>query len=398
MKVLHILDHSVPIFSGYSFRSAAITGFQKKLGIDPVVLTSPKHGSRSNDVEEIDGVRHYRTAILSDTSTAYLPFVKELRLMCRLKQRIAEVACEEKVDLIHSHSPSLNGLPAWKIARSLNIPFVYEARAFWEDAAVDHGTFGERSVRYRISRAVENFVFRQADAVIVIAEAMREELSRRGISKDRISVIPNGVDIEGFQPRERNRQLAERLGLNGGPVFGFIGSLYHYEGLQLLMEAFPAILAQVPGARLLVIGGGPEESMLKEASRRCNGMISMIGNIPHVQVPDYYSVIDVLVYPRQRMRLTDLVTPLKPLEAMAMGKAVVASDVGGHRELIQHGVTGLLFRADDVDALTQEGVRVAMDRDLRERLGKVGRKHVEDERRWLGIVSNYLGIYNKLLH
>ena len=397
MKVLHILDHSAPIFSGYSFRSAAITGFQKKLGIDPVVLTSPKHGSRSNDVEEIDGVRHYRTAILSDTATAHLPFIKELRLMRRLKQRIAEVACEEKVDLIHSHSPSLNGLPAWKVARSLNMPFVYEARAFWEDAAVDHGTFSEGSARYRVSRAVENFVFRKADAVVVIAKGMREEISQRGIIKD-ISVIPNGVNVDEFQPRERNRELTKRLKLNGGPVFGFIGSFYHYEGLRFLIEAFPGIRTQLPEAKLLLVGGGPEEQVLRELSAKCNGAVSIIGNVPHTEVPDYYSVIDVLVYPRQKMRLTDLVTPLKPLEAMAMGKAVVASDVGGHRELIQHGVTGLLFRADDVDALTQEGVRVAIDRNLRERLGKVGRKHVEDERRWLGIVSNYLGIYNKLLH
>jgi len=396
MKVLHILDHSVPIFSGYSFRSAAITRFQKQLGMDPVVLTSPKHGSHSNDLEEIDGVRHYRTAALPDVSTAHLLFVKELRLMRQLKQRITEVVSEEKVDLIHSHSPSLNGLPAWRIARSLNIPFVYEARAFWEDAAVDHGTFREESARYKISRAVETFVFRKANAVIVIAEGMREELSRRGISKDKISVIPNGVDIEGFQPRERNRQLAEQLELNGGPVFGFIGSLYHYEGLRLLMEAFPKILAQVPGARLLVVGGGPEESVLKEASKQCNGMVTMIGSVPHAQIPDYYSVIDVLVYPRQRMRLTDLVTPLKPLEAMAMGKTVVASDVGGHRELIQHGVTGLLFRADDVAALTQEGVRAAMDRELRDKLGKLGRRHVESERRWSEIVSKYLTIYKQL--
>ena len=398
MKVLHILDHSVPIFSGYSFRSAAIIRFQKTLGINPVVLTSPKHGPCAKGVEEIDGVRHYRTAVLPDTSAAHLPFVKELRLMRHLKARIGEVAREEKVDLIHSHSPSLNGLPAWKIARSLGIPFVYEARAFWEDAAVDHGTFSAGSVRYRVSRAVETFVFRRADAVIVISEAMRKELSQRGIIKDRISVIPNGVDIEGFQPRQRNRQLAERLGLNGGPVFGFIGSFYHYEGLRLLLEAFPGILARVPGAKLLLIGGGPEEQVLKEAGSRCNGLVSMIGNVPHAQVPDYYSVIDVLVYPRQKMRLTDLVTPLKPLEAMAMGKAVVASDVGGHRELIQHGVTGLLFRADDVTALTREGIRAAMDRDLREKLGRVGRKHVEEERRWPEIVSKYLPIYNRLLH
>src|SRR5215472_5794622 len=135
MKVLHVLDHSVPIFSGYSFRSAAITGFQKNLGLDPVVLTSSKQGSRSNDLEEIDGVRYYRTAVAPDVLAAGLPFLKEWRLMRRLKQRATEIMVEEKVDLIHSHSPSLNGLPAWRIARNRNLPFVYEARAFWEDAA-----------------------------------------------------------------------------------------------------------------------------------------------------------------------------------------------------------------------------------------------------------------------
>ena len=318
--------------------------------------------------------------------------------MQRLKRRATEIMDEEKVDLIHSHSPSLNGLPAWRIARNRNLPFVYEARAFWEDAAVDHGTFSERSLRYRVSRAAETFVFRQADAVIVIAEAMRDELLLRGINKDKIFVIPNGVDIRGFHPRERNWKLAEQLKLNGGPVFGFIGSLYHYEGLRLLVEAFPKIVAQVPDASLLIIGGGPEEPLLKKAADSSNGVVRMIGNIPHSQISDYYSVIDVLVYPRQKMRLTDLVTPLKPLEAMAMGKMVLASDVGGHRELIQHEITGLLFRADDSASLTKEGIRAALDGDLRHRMGKRGRKHVERERKWPEIVSKYVTIYEQLVH
>ena len=398
MKVLHILDHSVPIFSGYSFRSANIVRFQKALGIDPIVLTSSKHGSRFNDVEEIDGVRYHRTTVLPHVLGNDLPFIKEARLMRQLKARIAEVARLEQVNLIHSHSPSLNGFPAWMIARKLNLPFVYEARAFWEDAAVDHGTFRAGSLRYRVSRAFESVVFRKADAVIVIAEAMQRELCQRGISDETIFVVPNGVDTEGFRPRARNRELAHRLELNGGPVFGFIGSFYHYEVLRLLLEAFPGIRVQVPGARLLLVGGGPEEQVLRELSSRCNGAVSIIGNVPHAQVPDYYSLIDVLIYPRQRMRLTDLVTPLKPLEAMAMGKAVVASDVGGHRELIQHEITGLLFRADDATALAREGMRAAMDGDLREKLGRLGRKHVEQERGWRDIVSKYLDIYNQLLH
>jgi glycogen(starch) synthase len=398
MKVLHVLDHSVPQFSGYSFRSANIVKFQKALGMNPVVLTSPKHGSLANGVEDIEGVRYYRTAELQENWTRDLPFVKESRLMSRLKERIAAVVRSEKIDLIHSHSPSLNGLPAWKIARSAKLPFVYEARAFWEDAAVDHGTFTEGSLRYRISRSVENFVFCKAGAVVVIAEPMRRELIQRGISEDKLFVVPNGVDVDDFQPRRRNPQLAQRLGLNGGVVFGFVGSLYHYEGLQLLLQAFPEIVARVPQAKLLLIGGGPEEQVLKKASRACGGAVSMLGNVPHLEVPDYYSVIDVLVYPRQKMRLTDLVTPLKPLEAMAMGKTIVASDVGGHRELIEHGVTGLLFKADDIHALAAEGVRAATDRGLRENLGKLGRKYVEEERRWAKIVSRYVDIYNKVLH
>lgn len=397
MKILHVLDHSLPIYSGYSFRSASILKFQKMLGIDPVVLTSPKQGSRFAESEEIDGIRYYRTPTLENHPAHLLPFLREGFIMGRLRRRIAEVVAEEKVDLIHSHSPSLNGLPALKVARNRNVPCVYEARAFWEDAAVNHGTFSEGSLRYRISRAAETFLFRRADAVIVIAEGMRKELAGRGINKETVFVIPNGVDIDGFRPRERNRDLAERLGLNGGPVFGFVGSFYRYEGLQMLLEAFAAISSHVPGARLLLVGGGPEEIALRELSRGCSS-VNMIGNVPHSEVWDYYSVIDVLVYPRQRMRLTDLVTPLKPLEAMAMGKAVVASDVGGHRELIQHGVTGLLFPADDVTALTREGIRAATDRNLREKLGQAGRKHVEEKRGWPKIVSKYWQIYSQLLH
>src|SRR3954452_20304727 len=140
MKVLHVLDHSLPLFSGYSFRSANIMRFQKVHGVDPIVLTSPKHGSTGNSSEEIEGVRYYRTGALPNDFRHNLPFVKELILMTRLKRRIEQVVHDENVDLIHSHSPSLNGLPASNIATKTGLPFVYEARAFWEDAAVDHGT------------------------------------------------------------------------------------------------------------------------------------------------------------------------------------------------------------------------------------------------------------------
>src|SRR5690242_9114756 len=137
MNILHVLDHSVPLFSGYSFRSRSIIHAQRALGLHPVVLTSPKHGSSADAVEEIEGIRYYRTASLAGDSIGELPFARELKLMARLARRIAAVAKQENIDLIHSHSPLLNGLPALWVARRVKCPLVYEARAFWEDAAVD---------------------------------------------------------------------------------------------------------------------------------------------------------------------------------------------------------------------------------------------------------------------
>lgn len=397
MKILHVLDHSVPLFSGYSFRSRSIIHAQRALGLHSVVLTSPKHGSSADGVEEIEGIRYYRTASFAGDSIGKLPFAREVKLMARLARRITAVAKQENIDLIHSHSPLLNGLPALWVARRLNVPLVYEARAFWEDAAVDHGTFAEGSFRYRVSRGLETFLFKQADHAITICAAMRQELARRGIALSRVSVVPNGVDIEEFTPLKRSAPLARRLGLNGGPVFGFIGSFYRYEGLRFLVEAFPRIRAQIPDARLMLVGGGEEEPILRELAQTQQDGILFTGRVPHHEVNDYYSLVDVIVCPRLRMRLTELVTPLKPLESMAMGKAVLASDVGGHQELIENGRTGLLFRAEDSEDIVKQSVRLAGDPTLRAALGEAGRHFVASERSWDKLAQRYVGIYNELL-
>ena len=171
MNVLHVLDHSVPLFSGYSFRSRSIIHAERALGLNPIVLTSPKHGSPADGVDAIEGIRYYRTASLAADALGVVPFARELGLMVRLARRIAAVARQEKIELIHSHSPLLNGLPSIWVARRLKIPLVYEARAFWEDAAVDHGTCKEGSFRYRMSRALETFLFKRADQSVTICES-----------------------------------------------------------------------------------------------------------------------------------------------------------------------------------------------------------------------------------
>jgi PEP-CTERM/exosortase A-associated glycosyltransferase len=396
MKILHVLDHSVPLFSGYSFRSRSIIHGQRTLGLDAIALTSPKHGSARDGVEEIEEIRYYRTASLAGDFLADISFARELKLMVRLARRIESVAIREKADLIHSHSPLLNGLPALRVARRLKIPVIYEARAFWEDAAVDHGTFKEGSLRYRLSRGLESYLFKHADRVITICEGMRRELGGRGVPADHVSVVPNGVNVEEFVPLPRAAGLAGQLGIDGGPVFGFIGSFYRYEGLRFLVETFPKIRAQIPTARLMLVGGGEEERALKALAAENAGIV-FTGRVPHDQVAGYYSLVDVFVCPRLRMRLTDLVTPLKPLESMAMGKAVLASDVGGHRELIDDGRTGVLFAAEDSDDLIKQSVRLARDVALRENLGEAGRQFVAHERSWDKLAERYVAIYEETL-
>lgn len=182
-------------------------------------------------------------------------------------------------------------------------------------------------------------------------------------------------------------------------MLGFLGSFYGYEGLHLLIEAMPALLAADPDIRLLMVGGGPEDAALRAQAAALPNPDAVIftGRVHHSEVQRYYSLVDLLVYPRVSMRLTDIVTPLKPLEAMAQNKIMVASDVGGHRELIRYGETGNLFRADDVADLTATILRVLGAPDTWDAQRKAGRIFVETERTWANSASNYRRAYGTAL-
>ncbi|PYM54332.1 MAG: glycosyltransferase, exosortase A system-associated [Candidatus Rokuibacteriota bacterium] len=388
-RALHVLDHSLPIGSGYSYRSRSIVTFQKRLGLDPVVLTSPKQGTNTDGREQVDGITHYRTG----RAGGRLPFARELLLMARMAARIIRVARAEGVDLIHAHSPSLNGLPALWAGRRLGLPVIYEVRTFWEDAAVNNGTFTEGSLRYRVSRALETVVLRRAHRVVAICEGIRSEIISRGIPPERIALVPNGVDPEWLEPRTRATEIANHLGLGDGPVFGYIGSFSRYEGLAFLIDAMPELLGRFPNAKLLLVGGGRDEEAVRKAAGNIGAAVLVPGRVPQEDVRDFYTVVDVFVLPRRRIRLTELVTPLKPLEAMAMGLPVLASDIGGHAEIVNNGQTGLLFKTESSKSLVEQARRLGEDRDLRAQLGAGGRQWVEAERTWERIVARYPPIY-----
>jgi PEP-CTERM/exosortase A-associated glycosyltransferase len=397
MRVLHILDHSVPAQTGYTFRTLAILREQRALGWETFHLTGPKQGTVAAPEEQVDGWHFHRTPC-SRGLLGGIVGLAEIEMMSGFARRIEEVARSVRPDLLHAHSPVLNAIPALRVGHRLGIPVVYEVRAIWEDAAVDHGTAREGGVRYRLSRALETWALKRADAVTTICEGLRHEIVARGIPNEKVTVVPNAVDVEQFSAGVPDAGLKQRLGLNGGPVLGFIGSFYAYEGLVVLLRALAKLLARGEQVRALLVGGGRQEEELKRLAVELGvaNRVVFAGRVPHAEVQRYYDLIDVLVYPRLSMRLTELVTPLKPLEAMAQGRLFVASDVGGHRELIRPGETGTLFRAGDAEALAATVTALLREPGRWERLKTAARRYVETERTWKRSVARYEGVYARL--
>lgn len=399
MLVLHVLDHSLPLHSGYAFRTVAILREQRNRGWRTLQLTTPRQGAGALAHEESDGWRFERTPFVPGWLSR-LPgggYLDEMRATYR---RILDLIDTHRPDIVHAHSPVLNALPAIFAGHRRGVPVVYEVRALWEDGAVDHGTTTEGSLRYRVSRALETFALRRADHVTTICEGLRREIVSRGIPAQGVTVIPNAVDTESFRSGSTpDAGLRAQLGLAQATVLGFAGSFYGYEGLDHLIEALALLAPKHPSLKVLLLGGGPQQATLEALvkERNLGDRVVFTGRVPQREVQRYYDLVDLLVYPRKPIRLTELVTPLKPLEAMAQGRILIASDVGGHRELVRDGETGFLFPAGDVPALAATIERVLARRDDWDRIRAQGRRFVESERTWARSIANYESVYSPLV-
>lgn len=399
MRILHVLDHSLPLQSGYTFRTLGILGAQRGFGWDTVHLTTPRNNTAPPLVETVDGWQFHRT-MKPQGALAARPGVRELAEMRATALRLGEVIAETRPDIVHAHSPVLNGLPALWAARRAKLPLVYEVRALWEDGAVDLGHATAGNLRYRTTRGLESWLLRRADGVITLCEALRTEILSRGVEAGRMAVVPNAIDPVQFAPgAPPDPALLDSLGLTGRRVLGFIGSFYHYEGLDLLLAALPQIRAAVPDAMLLLAGGGPEAERLREmtAQMGLGDAVRFTGRVPHEQVRRYYDLVQFFVYPRRSMRLTEMTTPLKPLEAMAAERIVLASDIGGHRELIRDGETGFLFPPGDPAAIAAGVIQAVLAQDRHAAMRAAGRRFVETERTWPVCVAAARPLYERLL-
>ncbi len=334
LRILHVFDHSLPLHSGYTFRSLEILREQRARGWETLHLTTPKQGRCTMEDEDVDGWLFHRTPNTGDEG-----LLAQMRLTAA---RMRQIVRSARPDVIHAHSPVLNALPSLWVGRRTGVPVVYEMRSSWEDAAVDHGTTTEGSLRYRLSRAIESFALRRANQITTICEGLRSDIRSRGIPDDRVTVIPNAVDVAAFAfGAPPDPELRRTLGLAGHVVF--------------------------------------------------------TGRVPQADVQRYYNLIDVLAYPRLSMRLTELVTPLKPLEAMAQGRMFVASDVGGHRELVRDGVTGFLFPAGDAAALEAALEAMLARHEQWPQIRAQARSFVESERTWSNSVARYDDVYRRAL-
>ncbi len=395
MNILHVLDHSLPYFSGYSFRSDYILRAQRQLGWRPVVVTSPKHEDFEAECETVDGIDYHRLHWPAYSARwPGVPLLKQAACVTALAKEIRRLAADLKPDVIHAHSPALNGLAASRAARALGLPWIYELRYYDEDAAVDRGKTRHNSPRYRLARRLEQSALGKAARVTTISQALKADLISRGVESNRIFEIPNGVDTGYFRPRQPDVELIARHDLAGKTVIGFIGSFYFYEGLENLVEAMIRLLAERSDVKLLLVGEGEAEDTLRQrAPADLREYFVFAGKAPHDEIRRYYSVMDILVYPRVSSRLTELTTPLKPLEAMAMEKAVVGSDVGGLRELLDDGETGFLIEPGNPHALAKCLSGLIENETVRRAAGKNAREFVARERDWEQIVARYLNVY-----
>lgn len=399
-RILHVLDHSLPLHSGYTFRTRAILKAQEAAGLEVRGVTSQRHNlevSDPPDCESVDGLTFYHTA----GKPSGFSGLREMREIAALAAKLRAAARQWRPDVIHAHSPALCGAAGLLAARALGVPLVYEIRAFWEDAAVGNRKGHEDSLKYRMTRALETQVARRADAVFAICEGLRSDLGSRGIARERIDIMPNGVDLSLFgHPPQRDDGLARQLDIDpDAPVIGYIGSFYDYEGVGDLIAAMPLVRQNHPDARLLLVGAGEMDGEWRAAAEALPEPQAVIfaGRVPHDQVDRYYSLVDVLAYPRKASRLTDLVTPLKPLEAMAQRKLVAASNVGGHRELIRDGETGALFAPDDPAACARSLSGLLTDRAGWEAMRDRAEAHVRSNHDWARNVDRYLDVYHLLL-
>ena len=401
--VAYVAASSLPHHqSGYTLRTHDLAKALAAAGWDVEALTRPGYPwDRKDAVKvdggrldyEVDGLTYSRLEGPGSNRTGLDQYIEASA------QSLGAAFAARRPAVVHAASNHVNALPALIAARRVGVPFVYEVRGLWELTSAQRTAGGEAAERFQLMRDLEVQTAREADVVLAINESLKAELVERGIDADRIVIAPNSVDLARFHPIPRDDELKQMLGLSHRFVLGFVGSIVDYEGLDDAVDALALLTKGGVDAAMLIVGGGAAEEIILDKAQQLglSDRVVMPGRVAPEAVPRYYSIIDAAIFPRKPVAVTETVSPLKPLEAMAMERPVIASNVAALAEMVEHDRTGLLFEKGDMADFATAVARVARDPDLAERLGKGGRAFVEAERTWQRTAARVSEVYETLL-
>jgi len=412
--VVYFASQAMPYTtSGYAIRTHGLVRSIRDLGHNITVCARHGYpldradfkGEYLGSREEIDGIEYRFNTSNRTGESPEIPYGKVFNfrkyeeyhyLACEtLAQQVEEI----KPFAIHAASNFVTGMAAVSTAKALGIPSIYEIRGFWHLTQASKRKGYEDSDHYHLSEAMELEVASQADHVFVITQALADILIDYGVDEKKITILPNSVDVEKFNPMERDAELEDYLEAYDRVVLGYIGSFVEYEGLDLLLEAVASIRNEVGDQlRVILVGDGPVMKELREMSKflGVDDIVKFTGRVSHDEVQRYYSVLDIMAFPRKGRRVCELVSPLKPFEAMAMEKAVIASDVSALAEIVDDGKTGLLHKKDDSRSLADCIKRLIEDDGLRASLSKAGREWVKEHRSSIAIAGRVTQVYEDL--
>jgi glycosyltransferase involved in cell wall biosynthesis len=395
-RVLHIVTDALPTTNaGYTVRTQEVALAQRAVGLDPHVMTRLGFPVTSGKLDArplvtVDGVAYHR--LLPWIMPRYEDDILEENL-----RRAADLTARLRPVVLHAASNYINGSIGLALRSRYGLPLVYEVRGFWEDTWLSRHPGLEEALRaseaYRLTRELETRAMTEADLVVTLGEAMRAEIVSRGVPADRILLAPNGVASSFLEPLPAPDRAA--LGIGSGEfVVGLVSSLVAHEGIGTLLSA-AAQLPDLP-VTVLIVGDGPERAALERQAAELGVNAVFTGRVPPGKVRDYHAILDVFVVPRTPDRVCQLVTPLKPVEAMASALPVVVSDVMALAELITDGETGLLTPPGDAGALASRLRRLRSDPELAARLGRAAHDWVAKDRTWAHNAERYRAAYQRL--
>jgi glycosyltransferase involved in cell wall biosynthesis len=403
--VLHLLKESLPyLTNGFTMRSRYNLLAQRDAGLRPVVVTAlgfPRSLGVANvaPVELIDGIAHHRLD-LGPSYPVERPFDLLLSDQAWLTAGVARDVAPSIIHASSGHRGFETALVGASLRAHIRRPLVYEVRSFFESTWSADAEWNERGEQYFRRHDAESRAMIAADHVITIAEAMRDDIIARGVSPDRVTVIPNGVDATTFVPEPPDPELKRRYGLDGRFTFGYVSNLDHpRENQELLVEATARLLARGRAVTCLIIGDGRRRGEIERLAKKAHvgSRVVFTGSVPHESIRSHYALFDAFVVPRRDERAARTVTPLKPYEALAMERPLVVADLPALVEIAAPDVRGLAFRAGDADALADSIERLMDDPELARRIGLAGREWVARERTWAANGPRYQDVYAAVL-